>query len=173
MNLDQVLAFDVKNYENEYRQMRNVLDEFIKNRDIQDTSIITEVVPAADGLKSWLRVFSGSVQEPDRRLNGSTRMRVCFAERGMFLLMTLLESVKNELQTLQSGEDRERMRKLRRILIDFMRSVLGCEKRGLTFMKNWFSTLVDITPLELRSHNTTLTTENIQKLDLFCAQTRK
>jgi len=170
MNLDQVLAFDVPTYRGEYQKMRATLNALVEDPKVQGTSIATSVVPAANALKSWLRLFESSMRQPDKRLAGSTRMRVCFAERGMFLVLTLLASVREELAILKGEDKSERVMQLRRMLTQFMRTILGCDSKGLTFMRNWLSTLVDIVPLDVRSHNTTLTTENIRKLDLFCRQ---
>lgn len=167
LTLDEVLAFEVHNNQQEYDLLRTTLDAFINNADFDGTSIGVQVVPAAKGLQSWLRLFPVSAQ--GNRLEGAIKARVCYAERGMFYLLVLIDAVEAQLGMLQKQVQTPEVKQFQEQLKGFMRTVLGCDRRGLTLMRNWLSTLVDIVPLDQRSPHTPLTTRNvIERLNLFC-----
>jgi len=176
LNLDQVLAVDVPGFDSNYNHLRQTLAQFINNREYRGTSVENQVIPAAIALQSWLALFKGSMR--GNRLEGATKARVCFAERGMVYLMLLINAVSDQLDILDDEEDQtEQVEKFRNELKQFIRTVLGCPARldihdkpqGLTLLRNWFSTLVDIVPLDLRSPHTPLTIRNVtDTLNRFC-----
>lgn len=175
LTLDEILAMDVPNFQQDHNRLRLALDGFIKNPLFKNTSIENQAVPAAQGLQTWVGLFESSMRS--NRLPGALKARVCFAERGMFYLIYLFEALDNQMAILgneQQKTDKPELKQELETILDSLWAlvplVLGHRDEGpngLTMMRNWLATLVDVVPLELRSPHTPLIPENIEKLDEF------
>lgn len=171
LTLDEILAMDVPNFREDFNRVRTTLNSLITNPAFKNTSIENQVVPAAQGLQTWLGLFECSMR--DNRLPGATKARVCFAERGMFYLLVLLNSLENQSILLRNEPNqtpalKAELRSMRDTLVGYVVPILGTRKNGgLSLMRNWLATLVDVVPLEMRSPHTPLTPANLKIIDGF------
>lgn len=98
--------------------------------------------------------------------SGTLKARVCYAEQGMSLLMQLCKEME-EVKKVVTASSREVG--LVRIygLLNQLRRIVNEDQpqKGLSFMMVYFSTLTDVTPVELRSSNTPLSTRNILRMN--------
>lgn len=103
LTLDQLLAAEVGDFDQQQRRVLDALDNIITSDLLQAYSTSVTVKPAAQQLRAWLVSFPENMQQTTRRLTDSLKARVCFAENGMKLLLAYANA------SLESARDFRRL----------------------------------------------------------------
>lgn len=97
--------------------------------------------------------------------SGALKARVCYAEQGMSLMMQLCKEMEEVKKVVLSSEEVGVVMIYN--LLNQLRTIVKEDQpqKGLSFMMVYLTTLTDVTPVELRSSNTPLTTRNISRMN--------
>jgi hypothetical protein len=159
--LDEILQGN----RSEIDRLRDILVSVTDNVEHQFTSWSTKIVPASAELLAWLNLF-----EQNMLPEYATRVKVCFAERGFSILLKLLDGIDEEirLENLEPPTPEDAM-EIEDSAAAFRDQVLGARhvvtRNSIPMMRVWFSTLIDLVPLEYRSPLTPFTTENKKRIN--------
>lgn len=171
LTLDQVLAMDVPNYSTDYAAMMKAIKTFVENPALKGTALDILIVPVVRDLQAWLILFSSNMRNFDNRLQSNMRLRVCFAERGMDLTLKLVQTSQDSIVYLTRAarvDPTPQIVSLSKALNELLLAVMGCNLKGLSLMRNWLSTLVDIVPVDQRSKTTPLLQSNMVIINTLC-----
>lgn len=165
LTLDQLLAFDVDHYNSEKERVMTSLANFCEDPKVLETVLVTKVVPTCKLINTWLKLFDGNMRHADMRLKGALKARVCYAEQGMSLMMQLCKEMEEVKKVVLSSEEVGVVMIYN--LLNQLRTIVKEDQpqKGLSFMMVYLTTLTDVTPVELRSSNTPLTTRNISRMN--------
>lgn len=163
LTFDEILAFDVETYNEEKSRVIDGIDNFLKNPLVKETIIGAKVAPICLNLQTWLNLFSDNMRDKEVRLKGMDSVRVCFAEKAMTMMMDLAKEmaiIYNMTAVSRNEKQSTNIKEMLRYLSNILNPVN--QEEGLKFIICYLNTLVDVTPLSLRSSTTPLTTKNIE-----------
>jgi hypothetical protein len=164
LTLDQILAFDVDYYETESTRIKQFLESFVKRPVVLSTILSAKVERTCRNLLAWVNIFHDNMQIPKNRLDGALKVRVCFAEKAIIMMLDLAKEMDSILKMVEQDESAvsdDVLRELKKLVeaVD-----TGKRNAGLSFFMNYLSTLTDVVPFSLRSSTTPMTTENIETI---------
>lgn len=82
----------------------DAINIFSYNPDVRGTSLDVNIVPVLTTLKGWLETFNANMRGTEQQI-GTLRLRVCYAEQGMQVIMNLLDRVREERVRLRNKID--------------------------------------------------------------------
>lgn len=101
LTLDQVMACEVESYDRQAKELQDILNSVVANRDIKNSSTEHTVLPKINDFYSWFQAFPTSMREPRMRLQGTLWTRTCFVENGMKITLALGDAISKELTFLE------------------------------------------------------------------------
>lgn len=167
ISLDQLLAFDIPKPNNTFEQERQNLEINIQLflAEIKPgTSLETDIKPALFKFRRWLREFEKNMTTEQMRLQGALKMRVCYAEFGMEILISLIEAYEKETIILQKAKQFKLLDKLKLMI----QNILGKPMEGhVSLMFVWLKLLQLFVPITYKSNLSSLNSNNVKKLQSF------
>lgn len=191
LTLDQLLAADVADFDQQRQAVLASLDTVATSAVLKSYSTSVTVQPAAEQLRAWLLSFNENMRNPARRLDGSLKARVCFAENGMKLALAYTQASLRSLKQFrdnkaapitttsalplpgsrkrtaeqQDEETTQDVEYAEKLLRTSLRSILKQESETISMLQQWFGFVTYATPTHLKSIDTALTPTNVSFLD--------
>ncbi len=186
LSLDEILAYDFANYEEEHGRLHHVLELSQQVLQNSDYNVRYTILPLIKNLDSWLITFNINRSDFRKRLQGSLRVRVCAAEKAMDLILKLqaeieiaqeqmeAEFAKMEVETEAALEGKRQLasrvdveiQQLTALidLFDKLQVELILPRETMSFFYNWFALLIYVVPSSYKSLNSNLRVQNINRL---------